>query len=241
MSSTDNIKKRSTGPKMMVTGLLAGLLTLVCTHASAALVTSRAELGGTDFIDWGPLGADSDQQSSPVPIASNLGVNATVSNPNGELWTLVEGGANSGYTGNFALGDGLLSTFLTLGPITIDFASGQSRVGAQIQSIAFDGFTGVISVYDVSNGLLESHTLSGNSNGNQDNTAIFLGVSRATADILRVVFDITGSADDGLGFAINQVDLSSSGAPPVPLPAAAWLLLSGLGGLGLLRRRRTAG
>jgi hypothetical protein len=239
MSSTDNIKNKSTGPKMMVTGLLAGLLTLVCTPASAALVTSRAELGGTDFIDWG--NQDYDQQPSSLQVASNLGVNATVSNPNGELWTLVEGGANSGYTGNFALGDGLLSTFLTLGPITIDFASGQSRVGAQIQSIAFDGFTGVISVYDVSDGLLESYTLSGNSNGNQDNTAIFLGVSRATADILRVVFDITGSADDGLGFAINQVDLSSSGAPPVPLPAAAWLLLSGLGGLGLLRRRRTAG
>jgi len=33
--------------------------------------------------------------------------------------------------------------------------------------------------------------------------------------------------------------ISAEAAPPVPLPAAAWLLLSGLAGLGAMGRRRT--
>jgi hypothetical protein len=38
-----------------------------------------------------------------------------------------------------------------------------------------------------------------------------------------------------LGQVYRGVDLA-----PVPLPAAAWLLLSGLGGLGIFGRRRAS-
>jgi hypothetical protein len=50
------------------------------------------------------------------------------------------------------------------------------------------------------------------------------------------MFTSTGGFVDS-SFSINVVE---SVAPPVPLPAAAWLLLSGLGGLGFIGRRRKA-
>jgi len=238
MSSTDNNKKKSTGPKLMVAGLLAGLLTLVSTPASATLVTLRADLGGTDYIDWGPLGGDGTQLTSSESVTSSLGVNATVSNSSGDLWTFVEGAGT--FAGNFSTGDKLLSTFFTPGPIVIDFASGQSRVGAQIISNVYGPFNGVIAVYDMLDQLLESYSVGGVSSGDGDNSAIFIGVSRATADIGRVVFDVTDIIVDpnfDPDFTINRLALSSA-TTAVPVPAAAWLLLSGLGGLGFFGRRR---
>jgi hypothetical protein len=63
------------------------------------------------------------------------------------------------------------------------------------------------------------------------------GESARDGQWLQVVGGIMG---DGNGFG-NLDNLSADAAPPpVPLPAAAWLLLSGLGGLGILGRRRKA-
>jgi hypothetical protein len=39
---------------------------------------------------------------------------------------------------------------------------------------------------------------------------------------------------------ISHISVYTSGVSQVPLPAAAWLMLAGLGGLGLVARRRTA-
>ena len=50
-------------------------------------------------------------------------------------------------------------------------------------------------------------------------------------------FNCSGSAQGAFDFTLTLTPMTTA---PVPLPAAAWLLLSGLGGLGVLGRRRKA-
>ena len=66
-------------------------------------------------------------------------------------------------------------------------------------------------------------------------TQLFNAPAGATLLFLAVA-DSIGARTGNVGFLTVEVN----GATPVPLPAAAWLMMFGLGGLGLLARRRKA-
>lgn len=67
--------------------------------------------------------------------------------------------------------------------------------------------------------------------GQNSMTASFSGIQSGT-----YILDVAGIASGtGGGSYVGSVDLE-----PVPLPAALWLMLSGLGGLGALIRKRAA-
>ena len=70
--------------------------------------------------------------------------------------------------------------------------------------------------------------------GNPGNGKISLVTMLFDASVANVTVGLNIDKDDGFG--IDDIEI---GASPVPLPAAGLLLLGGLGGLGLIGRRKT--
>ncbi|MEJ6003926.1 PEP-CTERM sorting domain-containing protein [Paucibacter sp. AS339] len=205
--------------------------------AQASFVGSRAALAGSDSIKWGQLGADEATVASPAVVSSVSGAAATVSNNGGDMTRFDEGG--SAFAGNFAIDDQLLTNVFVAGAITIDFLNPVAKVGAQLTSIDWGSFVGIIEVFDTANLLLESYEAEGLSSGKKDNSALFLGVSRASADIDHVSFSVRGTAQGNLDFALNELDFTKDGnTTPVPEPASGALVGAALFALYRSRQQR---
>jgi hypothetical protein len=186
-----------------------------------------------DSASWAQLGAPGTAVSSPFTLtsANGLGITGTFS---GTGLLGQQGTGADDLDGNFTPGDNLI--LVRADSLTLVFSEGISSVGAQIASNFYGPFTGEIQAYNGAT-LLGSYTEAGDSTDSDDGTAIFLGLADLTApDITSVVFSYTAGAPQG--FVLDTLDLNdSASAVGVPEPPTLSLVLLGLAGL-MIRRRR---
>jgi hypothetical protein len=165
---------------------------------------------------------------------------------------------NSGSLGNFFLrGPGVTEPYLQGGNPSMDgdpifsilyLTAPTGKISGEIWDI--DGVTvngtptsekWVVTAWDSASGgtLIETQTSLEyfvNDSTSLDGAAWLFSFA-ANPAIKRLDFAFDGNKTQGVGVAFDNFE---TGIAPVPLPAAAWLLLSGLGGLGLFGRRRNA-
>lgn len=193
---------------------------------------------GVTLTTGGPntmsIEASGDVDTTPGFVTDTLGTNDTE----------VAGATSS--LGDFFLRttEALSADLDGLSPVfSLHFAFGALSVSGEIWDI--DGTSPsnteqwTVSAYDAGGTQLDS-ILSplGDSNGasSLDGREWAFGFS-GLGPIARIDFDFEGSKQQGIGVAFDNLTFEPA---PVPVPASALLLLGGLGGLAVARRRRKA-
>jgi hypothetical protein len=195
-------------------------------HATVIQAGSQASLGANDGVVWSQLGPAGAHLFTPVFATSSGGVVVDVSTPPGEVFRRDEGvDAMAG----FAPGTPLLLEANEREPVQLTFDTPVMGIGAEIAESVQRAFTATLTLFGPGNLEIGSLTASGGDG------PLFLGALSDTP-ITRVRFSTAGPG--GLvdaGFLLGTLRLVS-----VPEPPTVLLLLVGIAGLALTRRRASA-
>lgn len=210
-------------------------------HATT-LVTTRAGLAANDSIDWGQIGPASDiRYNLPVTATSVGGVTATLDYPS-PFPTIYRFDSGFDFGGGFPDGEHLV--YAPTGeffPLVISFDSPVKGAGANFEPGNVSVYTAHLAAYSAANTLLGTVSESGFSQGVDDppGSAIFIGITEATADIASIQFSVDFNKQP---FAIDQLSMvtGATDVRDVPEPGTMALLGAGLMGLTVLRRRKNS-
>ncbi|QHG17569.1 hypothetical protein [Nostoc sp. ATCC 53789] len=226
--------------KLAITTLIAILPLPV---KAVTLVTSRADFGSNDGIDWSSLGKVfnpfAPDPSTFLPNSFSavsegglaLGVTVPQVNDSGITPPFVfqTSFIPKGIPTNFTDGDFLLLTGLNPqsgfpaignpGPLTINFDRPVFGAGTQIAVDDILKFNVFVSAFDNANNLLGTFSVPGTSSVTLDNSALFVGISSETANISRLVFS---TSELNRAFAINRVSIIAVPEPNYTLAILAF-------------------
>lgn len=214
---------------------LVATLAAGAAHASG-IVSSTATFAPATLVNFD--GYDGLQVAAGAPVlldgnaffvsdvVSTLGANEQDLAGNG-LWGARFDATPTG-SGNFVSSTGpVLFGFLVSGP--------QAQVGAYFNlSQPMDGVKNAqltLTAYSAANQVLESFTYKVDTSWDSYNEGMFLGFSRASADIYSFGVTVSG----GQSLVLDDLHLS---AAPVPEPATLGMLAAGLAVVGGVARRR---
>ncbi len=212
--------------------LLSGLVIVLAAQAAQASMVytnTRGDIGTGYTVDWADLG----DEFTVVAPGEVLGEVTLTGSP---AFTVLSGIT---FNADFLPTDTVLSLFdVNIGePIEgefeLAFANAVRSVGAQVQSLLFGKFNGLITAFDSGSNQIGSFDFSGEVLGNGDNSAVFAGVVSDSLDISRVVF-----SGFGAGAAINWLSVGNTLDQTVPEPESILLALTALMALSMTRRRR---
>lgn len=232
-----------------------GLSALLTVSSVNAATTGFVNSPSTNSSDWaasvGSLGKiinsnvnfDAMSTGALNGIFYNFSDGVTIA-PSGDFGSVTFGaGPNQGNTGGAISGEGkhAASNFLTMGPGTSSLTFNFNRLVFGAGIFTLDVFQNSGLQIEAFTGLDRTGTslgvFSAVSNNFQQNNLYFMGLTSDIGFRSFVFRDTLNNGGDVFGvddfvFAVGK------GIPTVPLPAAGWLLLAGLGGLGVSSWKR---
>lgn len=206
-----------------------------CIAAGAALITglTASHAAVMTYTDQTAFEAALSEGHTTIDTSAHVGKTTA------QLSALYDGAAFFGAE-SYVRSDGLIVNGLGFfGAVTphvgLNFESGVTGVGAWAN--AFDG--GRIQIFSGLNG---TGTLLGEAAYGHPGGVMFGGIT-STDLILSAIFTCDFNYDLACGLidpTFGNITLSDTGVSEVPLPAAAWVFLAGLGAIGAARRGKNA-